>query len=319
MKKRNPITNSLYRSRMAESLDGKHGIAPTGASGQVATKTTPLSQIKAKELASYNVKLDDDKSGCWITGMAITNDGRRLLADYLYNKIKMFSRDMKSLCSLSLSTRPWDIAVTGDREAVVSCHETKLLVLDISDRKMSIKGTVRLPFPVAAIAPYEDKLLVTTALTYSSSTSSASVKLIDQTGRVYWSAHTDQQGQRLFDTPWYVTCHDDRGSAAVIVSDSGNDTLTVLNADTGDVITRRQVEGKGSTGVTTDTTGNIYVCYCTTDEVAWLSKDLSQKNVLLSKRNGLSGRPQAIVYDAVDHQLLVSYYQDSRMACFKLQ
>ena len=311
------VTEISFPMSPARSLpvpQGRGGIAPTGASGQVASKTTPLSQIKAKQLAS-NVKLDEDKSDCWIHGMAITNDGRRLLADNNNSKIKMLSRDMKSLCSLSLSTRPWDIAVTIDREAVVSCNETKLLVLDISDRKMSIKGTVELPFRVAAIAPYEDKLLVTTAL----STPSASVKLIDQTGRVYWSTHTDQQGRRLFFCPRYVTCYDDAGSAAVMVSDYGNYTLTVLNADTGDVITRHQLEGKGPTGVTTDTTGNIYVCYNWTDEVAVLSKDLSQENVLLSKRDGLRGRPQAIVYDAVDHQLLVSNYQDSRIACFKLQ
>ena len=293
----------------------------TGASGQVAGKTMPLSKIKAQTLDGYNVELDDDKKTCFISGMAITNDGRRLLADNNNSKIKMFSRDMKSLCSLSVSTSPWDIAVTGDREAVVSCYnETKLLVLDISDRKMSIKGTVELPFEVYGIVPYQDKLLVTTPLPTSSS-SSLSVILIDQTGRVYWSTDTDQQGRPLFSFPWYVTCYDDGGSAAVIVSDRYNDTLTVLNADTGDVITRRQVEGKRPRGVTTDTTGNIYVCYYQTDEVAVLTKDLSQEKVLLSKRDGLRGSPQAIVYNAVDHQLLVSNVSgDSRntVGCFKL-
>ena len=118
-----------------------------------------------------------------------------------------------------------------------------------------------------------------------------------------------------------MTCYDDGGSAAVIVSDYDNHTLTVLNADTGDVITRRQVEGKRPRGVTTDTTGNIYVCYERTDEVAVLTKDLSQEKVLLSKRDGLSSRPQAIVYNAVDHQLFVSYDSgESRntVGCFKL-
>ena len=295
------------------------GKTPTGVSGQVAGKTTPVSQIKVQKPDSYNVKLDDDKSDCFITGMAITNDGRRLLADYNNNKIKMFSRDMKSLCSLSMSTEPWDIAVTGDREAVVSCYlNTKLLILDISDRKMSIKRTVKLPFEVYAIAPYQDKLLVTTV---STTTSPDNVKLIDLTGRVYWSTDTDQQGEWLFSRPWHVTCYDDGGSAAGIVSDWCYGTLTVLNADTGDVITRRQVEGKGPRGVTTDTTGNIYVCYWQTDEVAVLSKDLSQENVLLSKRDGLSRAPQAIVNNDVDHQLLVSYNSsDSKntVDCFKL-
>ena len=213
------------------------GKTPTGASGQVAGKTMPLSKIKAKKLAIYNVKLNDDKCDCSIFGMVITNGGRRLLADYDNHKIKLFSRDMKLLCSLSLSTAPRDIAFTGDREAVVCCNEPKLLILDISDRKMSIKGTVELPFRVVGIAPYQDKLLVTTPC-------SDSVKLIDQRGRVYWSTRTGQQGQRSLSAPWNVTCYDDGGSAAVIVSDLYNHTLTVLNADTGDVITRRQIKGK---------------------------------------------------------------------------
>ena len=308
-------------------VQGRGGRAPTGASGQVASKTTTLPKIKAVKHDSYNVKLDDDKIDCDITGIAITNDGRRLMADHFNRKIKMFSRDMKLLCSLSLSTSPCNIAVTGDREAVVSCwSEPKLLILDISDRKMSIKGTVELPFTVRGIvpyqvdglAPYEDKLLVTTL----PHTSPPSVALIDQTGRVYGSTGTDQQGQLLFTWPWYVTCYDDGGSAAVIVSDRGNNTLTVLNADTGDVITRRQVEGKGPRGVTTDTTGNIYVCYYWTGEVVVLTKDLSQENVLLPERDGLSRRPQAVAYNTVDHQLLVSNdFGDSRnrVDCFTLQ
>ena len=305
-------------TRSLPVTQGRGGRTPTGASGQVASKTTPLFKIKAKKLASYKVQFGDERD-CTISGIAITNDGRRLLADWDNNKIKLFSRDMKLLCSLSVSTTPRHIAVTGDREAVVSCcDEQRLLILDISDRKMNIKGTVELPFIVFDIAPYQDKLLVTA---WSTPTSHRSVKLIDQTGRVYWSTHTDQQGQRLFSCPGYVTCYDDGGSAAVIVSDYGNHTLTVLNADTCDVITRRQVKGKRPGGVTTDTTGNIYVCYYRTDEVAVLTKDLSIENVLLSKRDGLSSRPQVIVYDAVDHQLLVSNTSgdsSNTVDCFKL-
>ena len=289
------ISFPMSPARSLPVAQGRSSGSLTGVSGQVASKTTSLSKIKAKKLASYNVKLGDE-ADCSINGVAITNDGRRLLAHWNNEKIKLFSRDMKLLCSLSLSTSPWDIAVTGDREAVVSCNQPKLLILDISDRKMSIKGTVELPFEVRGLAPYQDKLLVTTF-----SYAAPSVKLIDQRGTVYWSAETDQQGQGLFSwsdaADWiddadaymqgqllfyswscYVTCYDDGVSAAVIVSDDRGDTLTVLNANTGDVITRRKVEGKGPKVVTTDTTGNIYVCYFWTDEVAVLTKDLSQEN-----------------------------------------
>ena len=267
----------------------------------------------ARKLCSYIIHLDNDKSKCVITGMVFTNNGRLLLADSDNNNIKMYSRDMKLLCSLFLSTSPWDITVTGDSEAVVSCYEeTKLLIIDIAHRNMSIKETVKLPFGVSGITTYKDKLVVT-------SSSWPSVKLIDKRGRVYWSTDTDQQGRSLFSLPGYVTCYDDGRSTAVTVSDCRKQTLTVLNADTGGIITRCQVKGESQLGVTRDTAGNIYVCYPRTDEVAVLTKDLSQEKVLLSKTNGLRKSPQAIAYNAVDHQLLVSYDPSDRIDRFQLQ
>ena len=294
---------------------------PTRVSGQVATQTKPLSQITARKFCSYNIKLDDDKSDCWITSIGITNDGRRLLVDNYNSKTKMFSRDMKFLCSLSLPNKPRNIAITGNKEAVVSCDKKCLLILDISDRKMRIKRTVNLRFAVGPIAPYKDKLAVT-----SWSTSLPSVKLIDPTGRVYWSTDFDNQGHKLFFNPDGVACHDDGVSATLIVSDSGTDKQTVLNADTGVVNeskTKLFERSQFLSGVTTDTDGNIYVCYHITDEVKVLAKDLSSRRVLISARNGLGRYPQAVVYNAADHQLLVSYayYSDSnqRVDCFELK
>ena len=93
----------------------------------------------------------------------IINGGRRLLVYYGNHKIKLFSRGMKFLCSLCLPTKSWDIAVTGDSEAGVSDdNEAKLLILDVSDRKMSIKRTVKLTFKVV---PYKDEFLVASSST----------------------------------------------------------------------------------------------------------------------------------------------------------
>ena len=125
---------------------------------------------------------------------------------------------------MSLLSRPWCIAVTGDIEAIVSSAEAYLLhILDMADSTMNIKGTVQLPFTIAGIASYKDKLLV-----IAWSTTPRSVKLIDRSGIVYWSTATDQQGQELFSYPRYLACCSDESSAAVVISDSGNDTLTVL-------------------------------------------------------------------------------------------
>ena len=291
-----------------------------------ARQSVALTQLKGRKLKSYNVNLSDDRMLCWITGMAITNDGRRLLVDHNNKKVKLFSQDMKLLSSLSLSDPPSDIAVLSDQEAVVttvnkslvlldvsSCHmsinnTTSLSyvawgiskLLDISGSKMSINDTTRVSYDVDSISQYGEKLAVT-----SHSPEPASVKLIDKTGRVYWSVSTDGQGQPLFEYPWYVISDIERNT--VTVTDMHNNTLTVLNGDTGDVIKRRSVKDKGPRGVTTGPSGNIYVCYYFTQEVAELTGDLAEERILLSQQNGLGYGPRVIAYDKSCGQLITSY------------
>ena len=264
-----------------------------------ARQSVALTQLKGRKLRSYNVKLSDVWNDCCITGMAITNDGRRLLVDFMNNKVKLFSRDMKLLSSLSLSA-PFDIAVISDKEAVVRTANESLKLLDISGGKMSINDTTRVSYGVVGISKYGKKLAVT-----SNSPKPASVKLIDKTGRVYWSVSTDAQGQSLFSDPRYVTSDIERST--VTVTDFGNDTLTVLNGDTGDVIKRRSLKDKWPRGVTTGPSGNIYVCYKFTHEVAVMTGDLAEERILLSQQDGLGAGLLAIVYDKSCGQLITSY------------
>ena len=274
-------------------------VAATGK-GQSTIQSVALTQLKGRKLGIYNVKLSDDWNDCWIRGMAITNDGRRLLVDRDNNKVKLFSQDMKLLSSLSLSDRPCDIAVISDKEAVVTTANKSLKLLDISGSKMSINDTTSVSYDVWGISKYGEKLAVT-----SNNTNTPSVKLIDKTGRVYWSMPTDDQGQSLFSDPRYVTSDIDRNT--VTVTDCGNNTLTVLNGDTGDVIKRRSVKDKYPHGVTTGPSGNIYVCYCGTREVAELTGDLAKERILLSQQDGLGDAPSPITYDKSCGQLITSY------------
>ena len=265
-----------------------------------ARQSVALTQLKGCKLRSHNVNLSDDRRDCWITGMAITNDSRRLLVDENNKKVKLFSRDMKLLSSLSLSDRPRGIAVISDKEAVVTTVNRSLVLLGISGSKMSINDTTSVPYDVDGISQYGEKLVVT-----SYSPNPASVKLIDKTGRVYWSMPTDDQGQSLFRFPQYVTSDIERNT--VTVTDMHNHTLTVLNGDTGDVIKRRSVKDKSPAGVTTGPSGNIYVCYCGTREVAELTGDLSEERILLSQQDGLDDGPLVIAYDKSCGQLITSY------------
>ena len=292
------ILYPVSSTKQSRAIPANKVVAAAGKR-ESARQSVALTQLKGRKLGRYNIKLSDDREECWITGMAITNDSRRLLVDRNNYKVKLFSQDMKLLSSLSLSDPPRDIAVISDKEAVVIKDNTSLVLLGISGGKMSINDTTRVPCEVGAISQYGEKLAVT-------SYSPPSVKLIDKTGRVYWSMFTDDQGQSLNSTSPYVTSDIDRNT--VTVTDCGNNTLTVLNGDTGDVIKRRSVEYKWPRGATTGPSGNIYVCYYNTHEVAEVTGDLSEERILLSKQDGLGDGPLAIVYDKRCGQLITSYY-----------
>ena len=298
-RQRQSVGLTQLKGREQSRVGPANNVVAAAGKSQSARQSIALTQLKGRKLRSYNVKLSDDRKKCQITGMAITNDGRRLLVDWSNNKVKLFSSDMQLLSSLSLSY-PRDIAVISDKEAVVTTYKKSLVLLDISGRKMYINDTTSVLYDVDSISKYGEKLVVT-----SHSPEPASVKLIDKTGRVYWSMSSDDQGQSLFSEPRYVTSDIERNT--VTVTDCGNNTLTVLNGDTGAVIKRRSVKDKGPRGVTTGPSGNIYVCYCGTREVAELTGDLAEERILLSQQDGLGDRPWSIAYDKSCGQLITSY------------
>ena len=264
--------------------------------------TRQHSYVEVTSQCNRVVRIKEDKNVCYITGMAITEDGRKLFVDFNNDKVKMFSQYMIFLSSVSVHDKAWDIAVISENEAVITTvNKSLLVVLDISDNQLKIKDKIKYTYNVRSIINYENKLFI------SSSKPHPSAKLIDLDEKVYWSAYSDQEGHPLFDCPWYLARHDKGHPPTVIVSDFCKSMLTFLGGENGKVITRRYVQKKGPKGVTTDAAGNIYVCYGGASEVALLSKDLSEEKILLSKDDGLNPNPQAIVYDDKSHQLLISY------------
>ena len=71
----------------------------------------------------------------------------------------------------------------------------------------------------------------------------------------------------------------------MVITDQGNDMLTLLNGDTGEVVPRSKVKKrKFPESVTTDADRNVCVCYWKTSEASVLSGDLSEEKNLLSRQ-----------------------------------
>ena len=274
-----------------------------------------LSQIKATKQNTYNIKVTGEDSDCWISGMAIKKDNKILLVDSNHNKVKLFWPNMKFLNSVSVRASPCEIALITDETAAVTTNYEALVIMDISGRKLSgRKRSVPLDYITSGISPYKNRIVVTCSYTYP-----PSVKLIGLTGRVYWSVSTDLQGRQLFEWPMAVCCLGNGVTSTMVMTDAEKNTVTLLKAETGEVVTTRQLEEhKEPRGVTTDTAGNVYVCYWGRCEVSVLTRDLSEEKILLTEQDGLGGRSEAIVYDETRKKLIVSYFQKNSIDCFQL-
>ena len=273
--------------------------SPSNRGGWPRLKSTKPSfgQIKARQIGTYNVRTKEDSNTCWITGVAITSCGQKLFVDNNNGKVKLFSRDMRFLSSVPVNG--YDITTLNDREAVVTKGRS-LVFLEVANEKLRIKQTIDLSFPSNGITHSKDNLICT---------DSQQLHVIDRQGSEQLLG-----GQSSFMCSVYICSNSD--GRWIAVTDIGKNTITVLDANNGAVITSRQLEkttGMFSLGVAVDTSDNIYVCG--RKEIIVMSGDLKNESVLFNVGDNV---PHAIAYDGSNHQLIISQGVSNRVCCLQL-
>ena len=124
------FTRETYNLRSTNHGSRKQGKRKFGSTGRDAiqsrklerspssrivshTLSTPTQKtsVVARKQGGYNVKTKEDLISCWITGIAITNDGRILVVDRNNRTVKAFSKSMNLQSSLKLGDRLWGITI----------------------------------------------------------------------------------------------------------------------------------------------------------------------------------------------------------------
>ena len=262
-----------------------------------STKSS-IGQIKARQIGTYNVRTKADRYTCKITGVAITSCGQKLFVDTINGKVKLFSQDMRFLSSVQVQ-RCWDITMLNDMEAVVTAVES-LVFLEVANEKLKIKQTIDLSFSSYGITHNKDNLICTDL---------HQLHVIDRQGSEQLLG-----GQSSLSCSMYICSNSD--GRWIAATDIDKNTITVLDANNGAVITSRQLEkttGWTTLGVAVDTSDNIYVCG--RKEIIVMSGDLKNERVLFNLDDN---RPQAIAYDGTKHQLILSQCYNDSVYCLQL-
>ena len=275
--------------------------SPSNRGGLPRLKSTKSSfgQIKARQIGTYNVRTKEDRATCWITGVAITSCGQKLFVDQGNDKVKLFSKDMRFLSSVQVKYG-WDITLLNDMEAVVTTRRSLAVFLEVADEKLRIKQTINLSFEGFGITHSKDNLICTDR---------HQLHVIDRQG----SEQLLGGQSSLWNSIYICSSSDGRWIAA---TDIDKDTISVLDANNGAVITSRQLEkttGRSFLGVAVDTSDNIFVYGG--KEIIVMSGDLKNERVLFNMGDT---EPQAIAYDETKHQLIISQRYNDSVCCLQL-
>ena len=274
--------------------------SPSNRGGWPKLESTKSSfgHIKAIQIGNYNVRTKEDRTTCFITGVAITSCGQKLFVDENNGKVKLFSHDMRFLSSVQVSG--WDISMLNVKVAVVTTGRS-LVFLEVANEKLRIKQTIDLSFDSYGITHSKDNLICTDL---------HQLHVIDRQGSEQLLG-----GQSLFMQSMYICSNSD--GRWIAATDMCETTITVLDANNGTVITSRHLEKTtflSYLGVAVDTSDNIFVCGG--NEIIVMSGDLKNERVLF---NMGGNKPLAIAYDGSKHQLIISpQFDNDFMCCLQL-
>ena len=274
--------------------------SPSNRGGLPRLKSTKSSfgQIQARQTGTYNVRTKEDRNTCMIFGVAITSCGQKLFVDRNNGKVKLFSQDMRFLSSVPVQ-HGWDITLLNDMEAVVTSGRS-LVFLEVANENLRIKQTINLSFDCFGITHIKYNLICTDGQQLHAIDRQGSEQLLGD--------------QSSFRCSRYVCSNSD--GRWIAATDSGKNTITVLDANNGAVITSRQLEktiGGSFLGVAVDTSDNIFVCGYT--DIIVMSGDLKNERVLFNMGDN---SPRAIAYDGSKHQLIISQCNNDSVCCLQL-
>ena len=101
---------------------------------------------------SVHVQSDSDTKGSLINGIAVSYDGKRILADFNNQNLKLFGPTMKFLSSFSLTSAARGVCYMGDNEIIVSKRDKHLLFMHISEDKLTFNRKLKVKCPINALA-----------------------------------------------------------------------------------------------------------------------------------------------------------------------
>ncbi|XP_060570366.1 uncharacterized protein LOC132728702 [Ruditapes philippinarum] len=202
--------------------------------------------------------------------------------------------------TLDLPSNPGAVAKVDNNKAAVTFPELGIVRLKTFSKCMTVTNTedTGVGKYCHGVAYSNNKLIV--SYTYSPAT----VKILDMTGKVLKTFHKDQQGRCLFVDPYNLTISAD--NTVIYVSDFEKNCVIGLTFDGRVKAINKDDQLKSPCQLTVDTSGAVFVCGHSSDNIHQLSPDLTKVKILMGKEQGING-PVGVAYCQNKNRLYVSH------------
>ena len=261
-----------------------------------------VSNIQVTRRDQFNASTKEDKLACFITGIAIRENGDILVVDWNNNKVKLFASDGKlisflELSSLKLAYWPCEACFIDGNTAVVAVSGTKRIHILKFSKTSSIKleETIRLSDTnIWSVTPYDLELVVTCG------SNPNAIKVLKMSGKV----DSDKNGRKLFKDISSVSTLG-KHSRKVVVADKDSAKIAILHVDRGGILHECGVPNMTPKSVTVDQRNRHVYVYYKENKAIWVwSECLYIAKVIC---NDLKREPATIAFNHQSGELLVSY------------
>jgi uncharacterized protein YxjI len=243
-----------------------------------------------------NVKLQDDKATCDISGSCLIEDGPLLLTDSRNKKLKSVNTETMAVENVyNFGHIPYCLCSTSKDEVVVTFFKHSNFILFILfTAKPSHSRKVNINHNCFGISYGGDKLYITDK--------SQTLYIHDMTGNELQKISTDSLGIALFSKIRDISFSDSMQCAVAVDESKG---VIIFNDQYQHIARYCDPELQGAAAVCTDDEGNIFVCGYYSHNVLQLGYDGKKIVDVVGKSHGIPS-PVSLCFDSSRQRLVVS-------------
>ena len=276
----------------------------------VLSKGILFTDMNIVSSSQVDIKLPEDNYTPCISGTTFFPSGQTILCDYNNNNLKLLSSTFSVTEMLQLQSRPWDVSLLSNSNAVVTLPFKKQIQFLQTVPKLKTGRMIQLDIQCWGVEVAGAEIYVSCL----EDLKNGEVRVLDMAGNVTRRLGVDQDGKSIFVAPFFVTLSAD--AATVYVSDMLTNTITRLKTDGSVINTFQNINLKKPRNICVDVEGNMVICSQDSNEVRTVSSDGRKYMTLLSSKEGV-GSPICVAFS--NGTLIVGCANNTKLYVFQVK